>query len=245
MLTFLRLNWRIMPGIAALVLVFYAVIFQRSDLDIEFNKQGATIVTKARELQKATILLPATKLWLNTGLRVKPKQRLLITASGAVNLALHRQMEAAMKHTKPRVGWLGPDGGPYPASNPLDSSRDEFLVLPGANYGTILACIAPEGDILGMDRPRPKGVVVAISKDGISSDDGGILWLCVNDVVLSADAEHAYLAPQAVLDRVYGAGTIKEEDRKKEWNEIKQSRYFDAFFDDNAGEFLIHVDFTK
>jgi len=35
------------------------------------------------------------------------------------------------------------------------------------------------------------------------------------------------------------------DQKVKEWEAILKGRYFTAFFDDNIGEFLIHVDFTK
>lgn len=223
------------------------VAFNRADVELNFNKEGATVVTRRNEVTKAMVLLPANRLWLNTGLELKKGQSVTITASGSINLAIHRLVETAKDHKKrPRLGWIGPDGGKSYKTD-LDNARSKYLISPDPDhYGALLACIVSADDRpLGKDNPYPKGIKQIGSRGSITAESAGTLWLVVNDVVLTEQSRDAYVASQKILDEVYGVGIVTVAQREREWEEIKNRRYYEAFFDDNVGEFLIHVDFTK
>jgi hypothetical protein len=237
---------KFIPSILALLVAGYAVVVNRADIDITFNKEGATLVTRGSKIQKAIILLPASKIWLNTGLQFSSGQSATITASGAVNLSIHRLVEAAQDHKRPRLGWLGPEGGSHPYPTDLDNARSKYLILPDpANYGTVLACIVPENERSpGKEYPRPNGVIQIGKCGNIKAKVNGTLWLTVNDVVLDDKSRDAYVPPQSVLDEAYRK-KVTVAQKAMEWKDIQNRRYFEAFFDDNIGEFLIQVDLTK
>jgi hypothetical protein len=241
------LDVKLMFSVLALLVALYAVALNRTDVEINFNKEGTVVVTRGNEVMRAIILLPANRPWLNTGLEVKKGQKMTITASGSVNLAVHRLVEAANDHKRPRLGWLGPDGGTHPYKTDLDNARSKYLIAPDPNnYGALLACIVPLGDPdPGKENPRPKGIKRVGSRGSITAESTGTLWLVVNDVMLTEQSRDAYVAPQNILDEVYGPGKVTVDQKVKEWEAILKGRYFTAFFDDNIGEFLIHVDFTK
>lgn len=238
---------KLLIGFAALLVALYAVAFHRADVEISFNREGATVITRGSQVRKAIVLLPANKPWLNTGLDVAKGQKVSLTASGSVNLAIHRLVEAAQQHRRPRLGWLGPEGGKHPYPNDLENARSKYLITPDPNnYGTVLACVVPYNDPApGKENPRPKGVQPVGSSGSLTAEADGKLWLVVNDVILSDESRDAYVADQKILDAVYGEGKVTVEQKDAEWGEIKSRRYYDAFFDDNAGEFLIQIDFTK
>ncbi|HTU92466.1 MAG TPA: hypothetical protein VMF69_20460 [Gemmataceae bacterium] len=241
------LDVKMLIGIVALFVALYAIVFKDADVEISFNKEGTAIITRGKQLRQAIVLLPANKPWLNTGLDVAKGHKLSVTASGSVNLAIHRLVEAAQEHKRLRLGWLGPDGGPHPYKTDLDNARSKYLIAPDPdNYGAVLACVIPYGERgPGKENPRPKGVSRIGSHGSITAQADGKLWLVVNDVMLTDESRDAYVAPQNILDEVYGPGKVSVAQKEKEWAEIKNRRYYEAFFDDNVGEFLIQIDFTK
>jgi hypothetical protein len=238
---------KLLVGFIALLVALYAAVFNRADVEISFNEKGATVITRGNKVRKAIVLLPASKPWLNTGLDVAKGQKVTVTASGSVNLAIHRLVEAAQAHKRPRLGWLGPEGGKHPYPNDLENARSRYLIAPDPNnYGTVLACVVPDAEPApGKENPRPKGVQPIGRNGSLTAEAGGKLWLVVNDVMLNDESRDAYVADQNILDGVYGPGKVTVEQKDEEWKEIKKRRYYDASFDDNAGDFLIQIDFTK
>lgn len=191
--------------------------------------------------RKETVLLPANKLWLNTGLEIKPGQEVKITATGSINLAIHRLVEAAYTHKYPRLGWMEPEGG-----QPLgykDLRIKQYLISPDNNYGVLLACITTED--LSKTNPKPKNISVIGRNASIKSEKGGKLWLVVNDAVLNKDAESAYILSQKELDETYGSGKVTVKQREDEWKRIVDDSYFEAYFDDNSGAFLVQIQFAQ
>jgi hypothetical protein len=192
---------------------------------------------------KETVLLPANKLWLNTGLQIKPGQEVKITATGSINLAIHRLVEAAHTHKYPRWGWMEPEGGQPLNPAHQDLRIKQYLISPDNNYGVLLACITT--DDLGKSNPKPKNVSVIGRNASIKSEKRGKLWLVVNDAVLNKDAKNAYVQPQKDLDATYGVGKVTVKQREEEWKRIVDDGYFDAYFDDNAGAFLVQLQIVQ
>lgn len=233
--------------LALLVAVWAAVAPNRADVENNLNKENATVVTDRNEVTKTLILLPANRLWLDTGLEVKKGQSVTITASGSINLAAHRLVEAMKDHKRPPFGWIGPDGGKYPYPRSFDNKRSKSLIFPDPDYyGALLACIVPAGDLpLGLKNPKPNGIKRIGSRGSITAEATGSLWLVVNDVILTEQSHDDYVHDQDILNAVYGPGKVTEAQKEKEWKEIKNEGYYEAFFDDNLGELLIQIDFTK
>lgn len=239
---------KLLLGLIALLVALYAFVFHRADVEIGFNKEGVTVITRGNQVRKAIVLLPANKPWLNTGIDVAKGQKVTLTASGSVNLAIHRLVDSAYKHERPRLGWLGPEGGPHPYQTALDNARSKYLIAPNPNnYGAVLACVVPDIAELtpGIANPQPKGIVLIGRGNSFTADVDGKLWLVINDIILNKDSEDAYVASKEVLDVVYGKDKVTVDQKRSEWEAIKRDGYYGAFFDDNAGDFLIQVDFTK
>jgi hypothetical protein len=238
---------KLLFGVVALLVTLYAFVFHRADVEIGFNKEGVTIITRGNQVRKAIVLLPANKPWVNTGLDVVKGQKVTLTASGSVNLAFHRLVDSAQTHERPRIGWLGPEGGQHPYQTPLDNARSKYLIAPNPNnYGTVLACVVPDTQPApGIENPSPEGTLPIGQGGSFTAVADGKLWLVVNDIILNEGAQEAYVAEQPVLDMVYKTSKVTVEQKQREWDRIKQDRYFGLFFDDNIGEFLIQVDFTK
>ncbi len=224
--------WMIVP---LLLLAGYPLILIRSHVE--------------QSTQVTSLLLPANKLWLNTGIQIKPGQTVKITATGSVNLGIHRLVEAAYTHSRPRLNWTDPEGDTGSSRpKPVDDGVKALFIKPGLNPGVLLAYV----DVTGKDNldkynaksPEIEKEIEKIGKVGeISSKQGGTLWLVINDAVLDKNDESrdAYVMPQDKLDETYGKGKVTEKQRKDQWERIKRDHYFDAFFDDNAGEFLVQV----
>lgn len=191
-------------SLLALIVAVWAVAVKQADVETTSNKEGATVVTDRNEVTKTLVLLPASRLWLDTELEVKKGQSVTITASGSINLAAHRLVEAMKDHTRPRLGWIGPDGGSYPYRKDLDNGRSKYLISPAHNYGALLACIVPAGDPLpGKENPKPNGIKQIGSRGSITAEATGNLWLVVNDVVLTEQAHDVYVPEQEVLNDIY------------------------------------------
>lgn len=56
-------------------------------------------------------------------------------------------------------------------------------------------------------------------------------------------SENAYLATSEAIEEAYGVKENPEtiEARKKKWQQIKADKYFDLWYDDNAGSFLVQI----
>ena len=205
------------------------------------------IIKKANKPQSAVLMLPAMVEWLDTGIRLDDEhQAVCITASGRVNLAIHRAVEAAQKGERPRVSWVDPDGNEtYPKQ--LDETRKALLIMPSLPYGMVLAYIRPAGsDLPSKTNPRPPGIQ-RIGSQGEARGKGE-LWLTVNDSIIRDDPvlRKAFAGgdSQEVLDEAYGKGgrTVLQEQQR--WDEFVKMGYWDALFADNAGDFLIQIDYT-
>jgi hypothetical protein len=61
-----------------------------------FNeKEGTVEISGIGQPARGVIILPASELWISTGVRVSAGQTLYIKTSGRVNLAIHRLVDAA------------------------------------------------------------------------------------------------------------------------------------------------------
>lgn len=250
--------------IAVLITLFLLLIFaylilhklRSVPVSIEFTSGGATVVKVKEKPSKALYLLAAGRLWANTGIELNPNQEVLITASGYINLAFHRLAESADIDRKPRHGWTGPEGGPLKKETGLDRRREALLIDPKIGYGTLLAYVRPRSTAPpGIRNPVPDGIQVVGKCQRIRnrSKEPGELWLVVNEAVLSdtEKAHNAYVTDQAILNEAYGFkdsdGTIPKltvEEMERRWEYIRAQSYWDVWWDDNIGEFLVQFDFS-
>lgn len=66
-----------------------------------------------------------------------------------------------------------------------------------------------------------------------------------NEAVLQGDqeSEQTYITTQEALDETYGPGKIKIDDLRRQWSNIVKDNYWDIWFDDNVGEFLVQINY--
>jgi hypothetical protein len=191
-------------------------------------------------------LLPANKLWLDTGLTVAPGKSISIKATGAINLSLPRLVEAAEGDTRPVLPWFGPGGSPLRTEIRLFARRSGLLIAPDADYGTLLAYIAPAGGSeIGNRRVSP---IVRIGTGGVISCPAsyvapGTLYLCVNDTVIRDDPESKalYIADQELLDEAYKKKPLTIAQATVRWEKLVGDEYWNVWFDDNIGHYLVEV----
>lgn len=219
-------------------------------LSISFNKEGSTLIFINDEPSKALVLVSASTLWLDTGIKIRPGQKLSIGASGLVNLAIHRLVDAAKEDVRPRHGWVGPDGDQQGNEKPVEHRRMQLRIEPRVGFGSLLAFVRAEGEPNpGKENPKPAGVQ-AVGRNGkVSYEDNrgreGTLFLTVNEAVIqdTDEAKKAYVTTQGDLDETYGKGILTVAKLESQWRQIVRNNYWEVWFDDNVGHFLVQVSY--
>jgi hypothetical protein len=240
-----------------LVLFIECLLFLLKPERLSYNgKEGTVEISGIGQPARGITILPASALWLNTGIRVRDGQTLEIKSSGRVNLAIHRLVEGAREGGPLHHGWVGP-GGEAPAS-PIFESRVKLLIDPSAKIGTVLGYVKPDtGDEPGVNNARPTGLVPLGSQGVITGK--GTLWLTVNDYILSpaTDMRNAYAGTEKIIEDSHY--TIEEERKsgdgatyyvpkkptvdelKRRWDGFVDAGNYSMFFQDNVGDFLVEV----
>jgi hypothetical protein len=218
----------------------------KSKTKIQVTSGGATLIQVDGRDRSAVFLLPASRLWASTGLKVKKGDCLHIRATGRTNLAGHRLIESAIQDTIPPFPWVDADGDTeVPAFQKRllnDIERKSYLIDPNASPGTLLAYLAIEKqDVPNFMNPRgiDKGKLRTIGSDWHlkAPDDGTFtLYLSINDTVLSKEDFTMYKKTSSKDNLV---GTAEER-----WENIKKMDYWNIWFDDNLGELLVNIEYT-
>jgi hypothetical protein len=200
-------------------------------ITISQNGYG-TIIYSLRGPKFYTYLLSASTVWAPTGIWISDQHDVLIRASGSVNLAFHRLVEAAVRDTLPPQPWIEPDGL-------IDESRLSEKAIkrkpaliyrrPNAHYGTLIAGVSSDKDTPPTD-PHDMWEVGKEWRD--VPRKSGYLFFVVNDALLDSSMQAIYELPDK-------NGTRTSE---RSFSEILTMGYFKLWFDDNAGSFLITVD---
>lgn len=222
--------------LAVSVVTSYEHVIGNSEVSMEFTGDGGIIFHSKNNPRSGSILVPASSGWLNTGFRLKPGDEVRIQASGKIHLAVSHLVEAANEDIKLKFDWVDPSGNKY-VSAP-DDLRKDLLVDPNQRIGKLLGYLAEpeleEKSRPGADNPRP-GKILPIGKNEVIHNTEGFereLWLVVNDMYLNEDAENAYVGNVT--------GKIKQA-RLEAWKRIKQDKYWQLWFEDNIGEFLVNI----
>lgn len=162
--------------------------------------------SKAPTYSDESVLLPASQLWMLTGIHVDEGEEVQLRASGGVNLATHRSVWNGLSDTKPSLGWMylpGPASvdliGPRPSNDPNNGS-----IHPNAPDGSLLMFIRPLNSLPSAEVPRPSEkpsedyIVIAPKSPNewitVKAQRSGELCFVVNDVV--ADEERFYVASE-------------------------------------------------
>lgn len=230
----------------ALLIGFLVLLYfqykTKSNLKIDFTESGATVIINNNELVASQFLLPASSRWTNTGIKLEPNSVVKITASGKVHLGAHRLIESALNAEKPPFDWCSPKGIPYTNARKRDNDRRNFLINPKADMGVVIGFFQKDGDEdPGPQNPRPNNLITIYEQSVITTPNyPATLWLIVNDVLLDpakmSQSKAAFLGPiekDTDLD--------KYKMREKSWEELVKKNYWDIWYDDNIGEYLIQL----
>lgn len=219
----------------SLSILLYHRAKSRSDLKIDFTKGGAAIILNDNKQVAAQFLLPASEVWVNTGIRLKPNSIIEFTASGKVHLAAHRLMEAAINDTLPLFDWCSPAGVPYRTKRSLDVLRREFLIDHKAPMGVIIGHFQKDGTPNpSVHNQRPDSLFTIYEQTEVRVPNYPVtLWLTINDVLLDPsrieEGKAAYCGPEA------------KPELEKNWDYIVSHDYWDIWYDDNIGTYLIQL----
>ena len=179
------------------------ILLRDRSIDVKFEKEGTTVFFEGSRPTSAEILIPANRVWIDTGLDIEANQPIKLHASGTVNLAVHRLVAAANNwdNPAPAFGWTDPGGTRRYGKNfkGVDFPRRKLLVggidsVPGE----LLAYLAASGE--APDSPcngEPHGPLLvpvekiehAWTKDATNATTlkwgyTGRLLLTVNDTLL-------------------------------------------------------------
>lgn len=234
--------------------------------------------------QKTILLSPQggeNSPWVDTGIEVAPGDEIKIEASGKINLAFHRMVEAAINDTPPLHAWTGPKGEleeeivnrlrkKYNAEelerlkldNALSEEQEKALADFKKNkskvldrnkrigkkvsnrWGEIIWCVAPtEPTDIPMSIPNIRSYSESV--DGASNTakfikynypQKGKIFITVNDVWLYNHKDYLDESQYATL-QLADSEKLSAEKIK----ELKKWEYYNPWFDDNAGAFLVTV----
>lgn len=213
--------------LAALLLIGVRVLRENK---LEVVQTSSGLVYRAAGHDLLVTSLPASAHWTSSGYAVHKGQKVDIRASGRIHLALHRLVDAARSKRRPGLPWVGPDGIPIDA--PLDDAalraylQQNCVLLPTARQGSLLAAIASPAADPGTLTP------IAVGRHlELEAPSDGELWFVVNDTWFDASDRSRRCYEHAP----------RNDDLGMTFDQIVAERYWNAWFDDNVGEFLVTV----
>jgi hypothetical protein len=154
-----------------------------------------------------SLMVPASQLWVKSGMNVALNDIVRLRVSGAVNMAAHRLQWSSLMDTPPEPPWVFYPGQPLHNTG-VDSDRDEGT-LSKDPIGTLLMYVATSTEPEPSEsNPRPKaGELMRIATQGSSTEwvqtppmnKAGQLYFVVNDVV--ADRRDLYIPSRSGLEK--------------------------------------------
>lgn len=186
--------------------IIVSFILPSSYIDsIEINEAGAIEFKFGGRKDIFIVQLSASSMWHDSGIELLPDEKVSIKASGSVHLGIHRLIEAAKEDRFPKITWIGPKGGKQ-SFREKDIHRRDYLLDPNEPCGALLVYLQRIG-INGDPRTRVLNACRTFTK----TDSNQIynlanketihnpykervrLWFSVNEMLLTQDAEHAYM----------------------------------------------------
>lgn len=138
-------------------------------------------------------MVPSNKLWVNSKFVIEPKQKITLSASGYVNLAVHRIVSSAEYDTMPPYPWSGSEGTRIDL--PLHKRRKGLLVEKRALLGQLLYAAIPTSEIPPSEsNPRPNRIYTLTSNNSYKNtgDEPETLYFTVNEKLLEDSKEAKY-----------------------------------------------------
>lgn len=220
-------------GILCLALGLAFHIVARNRLEIIQPATGGVMYRLGGADRALIFLLGASAPWAPTEFEVRKGDNLEISASGQVCLSIHHLVEAAKSDTRPPHGWADPSGLPqslkWKIFQKQDYWRERYLLVPNEPYGALVATVVPPGKT----QPEPNSAFLVGRHWSGTAPASGRLWFAVNDVILTPDTREAYDIPEGQKESGYNV--------PRSFCQITYDQYWNLWYDDNVGSFLIVV----
>ncbi|MBN2226830.1 MAG: hypothetical protein JW763_05655 [candidate division Zixibacteria bacterium] len=200
-------------------------------IKVSVESSGAFVISTGINERTAVFLLTPqgdkASPWINSGIQIRKDQKIRVTASGRVCLAMHHMIKSAFKDIPPPVPWNGPAGIDTlselpPITHRMEESvRSQFRIAPHLFQGRVIGTIATSQPPI-----RPDSILnIGDFYEG-EAYQTGTLWLTVNEIW------HSSSLPEA-----YTPGSPEEFKAN-----IVENKYWNVWFDDNSGAFLVTVE---
>ncbi|MCW5211548.1 hypothetical protein VU04_01385 [Desulfobulbus sp. TB] len=193
------------------------------------------------------ILVPANKLWINSGITIQPGQKITMRASGYINLAIHRLISSANTDVLPPYSWSDTTGTVLDGTRPLYKRREELLIEKRALLGQLLYVAVRDSEVPpSQNNPRPERIRILKSGDCYKNESKvrETFYFTVNEKLVenSQKARLAFIGKnQKEVDDTYGSGVITRKQLEERFNKIIEQGYWTVWFDDNIGQFLVEI----
>lgn len=238
--------WVFVAGILILLLVFVHLLLRsfRSAsqiTEVEITENGAYIINFG-ERRTIQWLFSASSLWASSGVEVNKGDKIHVEASGQVNLALHHLVKNAGVDKKPFFQWVGADGiskYEHRYYKDTDDYRGAKIIAPDARQGVLLMQIVPNDQIAKM-RPESESLYIIGSNKRVEARQTGVLHFALNDIPLDKSMKDFYLISRNIDSSFVNVHPSKEQ--IEAWNSIVKDEYWNVWFDDNIGFFLISIE---
>lgn len=240
--------------ITGLVLIFCGALYLTvlilrplfSTASVTVTEHGAYII-EMQGKRKFHWLFTASSMWESSGIKVHKDDEIKFSISGKANLAVHHLVKSAEDDSIPYFHWSGPDGDneiQRKFYRDADHHRQKKRIAVGENPGILLMQVVPDGNspILRPDNKTCDCLyVVGSGKQGnIRIRQSGILYFALNDIPLDPNMENYYvITPE--IDQDY-AKRHNVQTQKRKWEQIVKWGYWNLWFDDNVGYFVISAE---
>lgn len=215
---------------AGLVVVWITVEWLQPPFEVVVKDSGAVVLSPHRAAKTAVFQLSSNggmdSPWIDTGIPIEKGKKFTITASGRICLAFHHMRQGSYTDVPPPHPWVDPEGlregTTFPARTlrQEEAERNKYKVAPDLSYGRLIGVVSDEV-------PNRSAETLNIGKkNNFESSRSGRLWLTVNDIWLD----------ESVIKGI--------NDKNDEWKaNIINNRYWNVWYDDNAGSFLVTIEF--
>lgn len=227
--------------------------------DIWINAYGATTMQN-EDTELIYWLFNTADLWANSGIRVEAGDRLTFRASGRSNTAIHHLVDSANANLQPRYDWVDTEGRGATDATTRDARIAPFRIFPNQSKDALvmqvvpekyesIASISPEAkrnqfltpwglDMLSTEQreQQPENYYFIGEERGeVLIYEDGVLHFAINEMVLTRPVI-------AHLKNFLGDSLFGKTDTIPELDYYCAEDYYNAWFDDNIGSFLVVIE---
>lgn len=224
--------------------------------NIKINAWGATSM---QDEHKEVIywLFNTADLWANSGIHVEENDVLTIRASGKSYTAMHHLIKAADVNAVPIDKWVGTSGDIRDSAR--DVERGHYRIFKDKPQDALVMQVIPENvnmwdttenkyylrkDYLDVKKGNKDENFYFIGKERVNLriHHSGVLHFAVNDIVLTRAVIAGMKSDPVKMELMKLGNAI---DGTHELDYYNKHNYYNAWFDDNIGSFLIVIERQK